>query len=149
VAWAATMFQLSSRAFAGGFTAWLLHQILSLFDVKVSPDNFATLHFLLRKLAHLTEYAIFGLLLYGCFNGGKRLEWHPRKALWSLAIAAGFSVTDEYHQRFIPGRGASLLDCTIDTLGAVLGVIFLYARERYSQMRSRRMAARKESPAET
>ncbi len=47
-----------------------------------------------------------------------------------FAIAAGYSLTDELHQWFVPGRGASLLDCGIDTSGAGIGMLVIYLRHR-------------------
>ena len=74
----------------------------------------------LRKLAHLTEYAILGLLL-------ARAARRPGAA---LALAAGYAVTDEVHQTFVEGRHGAPLDVAIDTLGALVGV---YAWTRWSR----------------
>jgi len=147
--WAGLIFYLSTGTFGGSFTAWLLHQLLSLLQIDISAELFGTLHFLVRKLAHLSEYAMFGVLLYGSLSGGRQFAWHARTAWRCVAIAAVYSLTDELHQSFVPGRGASLVDCSIDTTGAVLAMLFLYASSRISQTRARRTAAKNDSPAET
>ena len=34
-----------------------------------------------------------------------------------------YACTDEFHQMFVDGRGASFFDCLIDTTGAILGIV--------------------------
>jgi VanZ family protein len=85
---------------------------------------------LIRKLAHCTEYGVFGLLLYHSLEPRHPERWDIRGACGALIIAGLFSLTDEYHQSFVPGRTASLVDCGIDTGAALLGMIFLYAARR-------------------
>lgn len=146
--WAGLMFYFSTSTFGGALTAWLLQQVLSWAHLNLAPDAFAFLHFLLRKLAHLTEYAMFAILLYGSLSGGKGFAWRPRTALRCMALAVAYSLTDELHQAFVPGRGASLADCGIDTAGTALAMLLLYAGHRFVQMRASRRAARNESAAE-
>jgi VanZ family protein len=69
----------------------------------------------LRKAAHLTEYAILGALLV------RALQSTP------LALLAGsaYAVTDEVHQVFVSGRHGSPLDWLIDTIGVAAGVLVL------------------------
>jgi VanZ family protein len=130
VAWAVLIFTLSTATFASSFSALLLIEILRLLHLTVSPSAFATLHFLFRKLAHCTEYAIFAVFIYHCFLKSNRTEWRARTAAFSVLVAGLYSLTDEFHQIFVPGRTASLIDCGIDTTGAALGllVVYLYAR---------------------
>jgi len=99
------------------------------------PRTFATVHFLIRKLAHCTEYAIFGLLLYYSFEPRHPERWDTRGALGALLVAGLFSLADEYHQSFVPGRTASLADCGIDTAGALLGMVLLYAGRGLHRLR--------------
>jgi VanZ family protein len=149
VAWAATIFYLSTGTFGGSLTAWLLRQALDFLEIRVSPPAFQLLHNLLRKLAHLTEYAIYALLLYGSLGGGKDFGWRGRRAAWCVGIASVYSLTDEFHQSFVPERGGSILDSAIDTSGAVLTVAGLYVADRMLQARRRRRAASEAKPAET
>ncbi len=146
--WAATIFQLSTATFGISFTAWLLSLTLSLLHLTLSPSAFSTLHYIVRKLAHVAEYAIFSLLLYYCFEESQRAGCRPRPALWSYLGAALYSLTDEFHQSFVPGRTASLADCGIDTAGAGLGMLILYGNEWLSQVKTRRAAAKTERTPE-
>src|SRR5579863_1216871 len=125
VVWASFIFYLSTSGFGPSFTKWLLIQILSLLHIVVSPERFEFLHFCLRKLAHLTEYCIFSLLLYAASLNAEDFEWHPRLALRSVVIAGLYSLTDEYHQSYVATRTPSLVDCGIDTAGASFAVLMI------------------------
>ncbi len=74
----------------------------------------------IRKLAHYTIYTIGGFLImnYAYTTNLKTKE----KILYSIAFGAGYAVTDELHQFFMPGRSARLFDVCIDTLGVITGI---------------------------
>jgi VanZ family protein len=75
----------------------------------------------LRKGAHLAEYAILGALLYRALG---------REAL-ALAVGIAYAATDEFHQRFVHGRHSSPVDVAIDAVGLALGMlVWLRLRER-------------------
>lgn len=77
----------------------------------------------LRKMAHATEYMILGFLL-SCHLVTYRIE--KRLVVGSMAwvIAVVYAVSDEIHQLFSAGRSAQLSDVCIDSLGALVGVVF-------------------------
>jgi VanZ family protein len=138
--WASFIFYLSTSGFGPSFTKWLLIQVLSLLHVSVSPPTFEFLHFCLRKLAHLTEYCIFSLLIYASFLNAKDFEWQPRLAVRSVVIAALYSLTDEYHQSYVAGRTPSLIDCGIDTVGACVAALMVFVWDRLVRRINRRRA---------
>ncbi len=125
-AWAAQIYRFSTATFGGIFTTWLLSQILHLLRLKVTLATFSLLHHLMRKAAHLTEYAVFAMLLYYSLGGIRRREWQRKPAFWAALIAGLYSLTDEFHQLFVPGRGPSIFDSGIDTVGACLGILIVY-----------------------
>jgi len=94
--------------------------------VEVSRHSFHFLAFGFRKLGHLTEYSIFAIFLYHALGDDHRGSWDPRKALACILLAGLYSLTDEFHQRFVPGRGPSIVDSGIDTIGATLGMVIVY-----------------------
>ncbi len=141
LAWAGMIFTLSTGTYGSSFSAWLLREFLRLLHLEVSPPTFGVLHFCLRKLAHLTEYGIFSSLLYGSLERGRSLEWRARTALWCVLMAGAYSLTDEFHQSFVPGRTASWMDCGIDTVGAFLGMLLVYGNDRLTRVGLRRGAA--------
>lgn len=116
VAWAGEIFYLSTPKFGASLSLSLVTELLRSLHLNASAHTLHMLNALLRKSAHLTEYAIFSALLYGSLRGKNRWRWQPRVARWCVAAAAVYSLSDEFHQAFSPGRGASLIDCGIDTL---------------------------------
>ena len=75
-----------------------------------------------RKCAHMTEYAILGYFLVGAGYDGR--EKCRRVVGRSLGIAVLYAATDEIHQYFVPGRACMFTDVCIDSVGALLGVLF-------------------------
>lgn len=78
--------------------------------------------FIVKKTAHLTEYAIFAVLL---FRSYKKSGADSLKAFYLAAITCLiYGATDEYHQGFTPGREPTLRDVLIDTWGSMI-VLFM------------------------
>ena len=76
------------------------------------------------KITHLFEYAVLGLLLIRALN-----KEYPERSflvlkLIALAAAVIYGASDEFHQRFVPGRNSCLADWTVDSAGAFLGSFF-------------------------
>jgi VanZ family protein len=127
VAWAGTITLLSTGSYGASVTGWLLQALLYSLHIRLAHATFVIVHFLVRKLAHCTEYGMFGLFLYHSFTFRQPERWNTRSAVSAVIVAGLFSLTDEYHQSFVPGRTGSIKDCGIDTFGAILGMLLLYA----------------------
>jgi len=75
-----------------------------------------------RKLAHFSEYACMGILVYVLCS-----QWKKRgRGLYLLVIAwvALSAAADEFHQIFVPGRDGNPADVCLDTLGGTAGMLF-------------------------
>jgi len=87
-----------------------------------TPDQIALLHALVRKLGHLTEYAILAALWFRGLVGERRLT--PATSAWvALAVSVAWAVLDEIYQETVPSRTASAWDVMIDAVGATLAVL--------------------------
>jgi len=76
------------------------------------------------KLAHASAYGILGFLaLRACHAGILPLRALP--ATLALLLSIGYGALDELHQRFVPGRDASVEDWIADALGAGAATIVL------------------------
>lgn len=73
-----------------------------------------------RKSAHFCVYLILGLLVMNCFSINKKY------ILYSIVICLLYSISDEIHQIFVPGRSGEVLDVIIDTFGSFIGVMSNY-----------------------
>lgn len=116
----------------------MLARLLAAFHIYLSPAHFEVLHTVVRKGAHLTEYGILSLLLYASISSLKRFEWQPRVALLCILLAGFYSLTDEFHQTFVPDRGPSLKDCAVDVSGAIIAMVLVYLGTRWASKRRTR-----------
>ena len=104
--------------------------IFALSSIPSLSSGLGTWDYVLRKLAHMSEYAILALLL-------RRATASDPAA---LALAVTYAATDEVHQLFVRGRHGSPVDVGIDAVGALIG---LYAVRRWSTERSRTASSRR------
>ena len=109
---------------------WLLPQL--------SPEGVDQAVFLVRKLAHLTEYAILAMLLWRALRGPQNSD--PLPPDWKqpglvILLVALYAASDEFHQSFVPTRQGSLIDVFIDITGGILGLLFVLALTRWPQRR--------------
>ena len=83
-----------------------------------------SIHYYVRKAAHMTEYAIFSIFVMIALivDGIKGV----RIPVISAVIAIAFAATDEFHQTFVPGRYGCVLDVLIDAAGSIIGLIVVY-----------------------
>ena len=108
------------------FTVWLpvlvwAAVIFTFSSIPSLSTGLGTWDTILRKGAHLTEYAVLGALLYRALG---------REPL-ALAVGIAYAATDELHQYFVPGRHASPVDVAIDAVGVAAGMLlWLRFRER-------------------
>lgn len=123
--WAIVIFTMSTDAFSAQHTASVLEPILRWLIPRLTAAQFATIHFLIRKCAHFSEYFVFFLLLYRAVRG-KRRGWRWSWGITALLYAAGYAVLDEVHQAFVASRTASPYDSLLDTTGAFVALIVLW-----------------------
>jgi VanZ family protein len=87
-------------------------------------------HFITRKAAHFTEYAILGFLAARAFRTSPRPGISSRWFLISAALIVAFALLDEFHQRFVPTRTGSIFDSFIDIAGGLTALIIVKKRSR-------------------
>ena len=87
--------------------------IFTFSSIPSLSTHLGTWDLVLRKAAHLTEYAILAALL--------------RRATgsygWAFMLAVAYAATDEFHQTFVRGRHGSPIDVGIDAIGVSLGLM--------------------------
>ena len=136
-AWAALIFLASTSWFSGSHTDSVLRPFLVWLLPSATAHRIDEIHAGIRKLAHFTEYAIFGWLIMRALRDAR--GWRLHHAVMAIALAATYAVSDELHQIFVPGRTAAFGDVLIDTLGAataqVLIAIGWFRRRRWAPTR--------------
>jgi len=70
---------------------------------------------ILRKGAHVAEYAILYILL-------SRSVTAPWRYGAAAVIGLLYALSDEWHQVYVAGRHGSLIDAAIDALGLAVGL---------------------------
>jgi len=91
-----------------------------IFGLSAVPNlgtDLGTWDTVLRKCAHVSEYAVLALLLYRALG----------RELPAFLVGLAYAVTDEIHQEFVRGRHASPFDVSMDAAGLVLGLLVLHA----------------------
>lgn len=101
-----------------GFIVDVLYPVFSRIGINIEVDTFT---FIIRKLAHFTEYFILGLFLQLLYKNIK----HNTTYIFILLHGFITACMDETIQRFIPNRSGELRDVLIDTLGVITSIIFI------------------------
>ena len=132
VLWVGFTFWMSSGTFSSSNTSRIIEPLLRFFIPTISESTLHHVHGIIRKLAHVTEYFLLGLLLFRAFRSENNIQKPLRWASYSLLVVALFALGDEFHQSFVITRTSSIVDVGIDTFGGFLGlcVILLWHRAR-------------------
>ena len=128
--WMAVMYGLSTDTFAAEYTGGVLWHVLHGLAPQVPSAHYPLLHFLIRKAAHLTEYAILAGLLLRALRAQAAAPWHWRWALGSFGLVAFYAGLDEYHQTLTQSRTGSVADSVLDMAGGLLALTLLWRRGR-------------------
>ncbi len=116
IIWTLLIFKLSNQS--GGESSNLSQKVASLF--VVDEETIKMIEPYIRKLAHLSEYTIGGMLFLFFFLTYSFSEC--KKMLFSLLIGIEYASLDEIHQLFIEGRAGKITDVLIDTIGISIGI---------------------------
>lgn len=85
-------------------------------DEQTTAYLYTIIGTVVRKVAHLMEYALLGLLLtLLCRSHARTAKWLP------VALGIAYAATDELHQAFVPGRLGTPVDVLIDAAGVLCG----------------------------
>jgi VanZ family protein len=128
VIWMAFIFWMSTAQFSAQNTRSFIEPVIRFFLPAISQHAVEVIHGLVRKGGHLAEYFVLGLMLFRAFRAGS-VENHGWRWAWrALVVVAVYASTDEFHQSFVPGRTASLVDVFIDTSGGALAQLISFFR---------------------
>lgn len=114
-AWAAVILAAADESFSAESSGGWFRRLFG-FDPPY------VLHMIIRKLAHVVEYAVLGALaLYAA-----RASF-TRAAAIAMTVALALAVTDEWRQSLSRTRTGSVWDVLLDLAGAALGAWMLNA----------------------
>jgi VanZ family protein len=131
VIWLCFIFIGSTDLMSAEQTSRIIEPFLRWLKPDISLETIAQVQFVVRKCAHVTEYAILAILLWRAICRGTNLRMKLLLLTTSVWIAATFvAAIDEYHQSFVISRTASLIDLMIDSCGALIGAAGYYRLSR-------------------
>ena len=96
------------------------------------PD-FGGWDLLTKKGGHVLGYALLAVAYCYAVNNDKRPK--GLQVVLAALMTVLYALSDEWHQRFVPGRNSSLIDVCIDTAGGLMGVsAYWLVRKRVRRM---------------
>lgn len=109
-----------SSNLSGGIVRKILYSIGLVDNLEVE----SILEIVIRKIAHFSLYFICGILAMSImitydFSNKFRI-------LISFGTNVIYSVSDEIHQMFVPGRTGKIMDVFIDSFGIICGTLIIY-----------------------
>lgn len=105
--WTNSLIPASGSSQISGGISEKLYQFLHL------PITFDQFHFLIRKAAHFSEYALLGILSMLSL----------KKEKWAVLVCIVIACFDETIQLFVAGRSGQISDVLLDSLGSCCGII--------------------------
>jgi len=127
--WMSLIFIGSADSRSVNRSSRIIAPIIRWFVPDISDEALGACVLAVRKMAHVTEYACFAILMWRALRQHTRHDkrpWTWREPKLALLSAFGYACLDEFHQIFVPGRGPSVHDVLIDTLGAAFGLFVLW-----------------------
>ena len=122
IAWTGLVLALSSPSFSADNTGGILRPLLAWLLPWLSASSIEVLHWLLRKAAHVTEYAVLAALWFRAFTRSGTVR--PPAAAWlALVVGVVVATVDELRQSALASRGGSAGDVLLDTTGVVLAIV--------------------------
>jgi VanZ family protein len=134
IAWMCLIFAGSTDLMSAEHTSRFLVPFLRWLDPHVSFKTIALVQLIVRKVGHVTEYAILAALLWRALRHYwslvQRSFW--KSATIALTVALIYATADEFHQSFVLSRTATVHDVVMDIVGALVGltICWMFVRNR-------------------
>lgn len=124
--WMITIFMFSAQN--GDESSELSQGFLRTFILRFTPDNISEdivnmMEYIIRKCAHMTEYAVFGILVFYQIKLYRLFEKEWNRIVMAVICVMIYASTDEIHQLFVGGRSGRFTDVLIDTAGGFIGIM--------------------------
>jgi VanZ family protein len=135
--WLGVIFAGSADLMSAEHTSRFIVPVLRWLNPHISWAAVNTIQSAIRKLGHISEYAILALLLWRAFRSG--LTPHRKMSISFGAVLLActvFAASDEFHQSFVKSRNPSVRDALLDIAGAIFGVLVGAA---FAQRRSKKV----------
>jgi VanZ family protein len=135
ILWMGVMFGLSTDNFSSAHTMPFTTALLLRSIPAFAAVDIATIDLLVRKVAHLTEYFIFAILLMRVLKNRSSINM-SQQLRWGIAVGIIYAVGDELHQSFTRTRSPSAIDVLIDAIGVASGALAFYKTIEIFQLKT-------------
>lgn len=120
-------FSNQPAAVSGGNSSAIVQKImeiifphLDMWDATKRDTIANILEIILRKGAHMTEFAFLEISLFFGLYKGEFIKTVNKSVILSILIAFIYACSDEIHQLFVLGRSGQVTDVMIDMIGVVV-----------------------------
>lgn len=123
--WMLLIFLLSTDSASAAHTSPVVHSFLAAIPFlrdHLTPAQIGEADHIVRKSAHITEYAILATLMFRALRQD-RPNFRDIYVWGTILFCFLYACTDEYHQIFVPSRGPSFGDVMFDTCGGMIGTL--------------------------
>lgn len=108
----------------------VVHKTASVLSLDYTEEEILntanSIHLLIRKAAHVSEYFLLTMLLYLPMRVLILTKCSTKKRLLlCFVLAVIFAALDEFHQTFVAGRSGNPTDVLIDSLGVAAAILIL------------------------
>ncbi len=121
-----------NRALLRAIAPLVLMGVIFYFSAQSSTGEHPWWDVILRKLGHVTGYAMLTALWWWALRGVT-----ARPLLIAVCIALAYACTDEFHQTFVHGRTGTPSDVGIDSIGMAIAALLIVLRRQRSAPRTR------------
>lgn len=121
-----------SQSLSDKITIKVVHILKSDYDSMPKVEQkeyFNKVSFVVRKIGHLGEYGILGLLVTGFLLTFEKIRNLKKRYIYLLALlwCMVYAISDEVHQMFVNGRSAKVIDVFVDMIGGLVAAVILVA----------------------
>ena len=137
IVWMTIIFAGSTDVLSSQHTSRIIGPLLRWLIPTISDDAVRAVQAVVRKGSHVTEYAVLALLFWRALRKPMKNDprpWSRREAALVVFWSGLYAATDEFHQLFIPSRGASVWDVLLDMLGASIGLLLHWRLGRWRKL---------------
>src|ERR1700758_1146978 len=133
--WLGVIFVGSTDLLSAEQTSRFIVPILLWLKPGMAPETMWIILVIMRKCAHVCEYAILALLLWRALRSASAIRGKMSILFGAVVLGCAlFAASDEFHQSFIKSRTPAVGDVLLDIAGALLGLLigvsFAYRRPK-------------------
>jgi VanZ family protein len=137
--WFGAMFIGSTNLMSSEHTSRYIIPSLVWLNPETSQKTMWTIIIVVRKNAHIIEYAILAFLLWRFLRSFPPLRGKTKMCFAAVLLGcAMFAASDEFHQTFVRSRTPSVRDVCLDIAGVLIGLLIAASFIRRDPRKSRR-----------